>query len=67
MSGPKLTERLFIEHNILIKHCAGKTMPQADRYVRIASRTMIENHVLAEALGSILSGRERSVCGGDHI
>ena len=45
------------QHNILIKHCAGKTMPQADRYVRIASRTMTENHILVEALRSIFSGR----------
>jgi len=57
MSGPELTKKLFIDHNILIKHCAGKTMPQADRYVRIASRTMIENHTLVEALRSIFSGR----------
>jgi histidinol-phosphate/aromatic aminotransferase/cobyric acid decarboxylase-like protein/choline kinase len=57
MSGPELTEKLFVEHNILIKHCAGKTMPQADRYVRIASRTMTENHILVEALRSIFSGR----------
>jgi threonine-phosphate decarboxylase len=57
ISGPELTETLFIDHNILIKHCAGKTMPQGDRYVRIASRTMIENDTLVEALRDILSGR----------
>jgi len=55
MSGPELTRKLFIEDNILIKHCVGKTMPEADRYVRIASRTEVENQVLTEALRRIVS------------
>ncbi|MFC1944477.1 histidinol-phosphate aminotransferase family protein, partial [Chloroflexota bacterium] len=55
MSGPELARKLFTYHNILIKHCAGKTMPQAYRYVRIASRTMPENHKLVYALRSILT------------
>ena len=54
ISGPELTRQLFIEHNILVKHCAGKTMPEADRYVRIASRTEAENQTLVEALASLL-------------
>jgi histidinol-phosphate/aromatic aminotransferase/cobyric acid decarboxylase-like protein len=54
MSGPELTRKLFIEDNILVKHCAGKTMPEADRYVRIASRTEVENRTLVEALASLL-------------
>ena len=54
MSGPELTRRLFIEDNILVKHCAGKTMPEADRYVRIASRTEAENQALIEALRRII-------------
>jgi histidinol-phosphate/aromatic aminotransferase/cobyric acid decarboxylase-like protein len=54
ISGPEVTRRLFIEHNIYIKHCAGKPLPEADRYLRIASRTMPENHQLVEALRSIL-------------
>ncbi len=53
-SGPEVTRALFVEHNILIKHCAGKTMPDSDRYLRIASRTGAENHKLAEALGAII-------------
>ncbi|MFC1983644.1 aminotransferase class I/II-fold pyridoxal phosphate-dependent enzyme [Chloroflexota bacterium] len=58
MSGPEVTRRLFIEHNIYIKHCAGKPLPEADRYLRIASRTMPENHQLVEALQSILARKE---------
>ncbi len=59
-SGPEVTRALFVEHNILIKHCAGKTMPDADRYLRIASRTGAENCKLAEALGSIIDSPPRA-------
>jgi len=54
MSSQELTQKLFIEHNIMVKHCAGKTMPEADRYVRIASRTPKENQALVAALRSTL-------------
>jgi histidinol-phosphate/aromatic aminotransferase/cobyric acid decarboxylase-like protein len=54
MSGPELSRRLFIDYNILIKDCAGKTMPQADRYVRIASRTEAENELLVKAITEII-------------
>jgi threonine-phosphate decarboxylase len=59
-SAPKVTEKLFIEHNIYIKHCEGKTMPESDRYVRIASRTQPENLRLVEALRSIIISDESS-------
>lgn len=54
LSGPEITERLFVEHNIYIKHCQGKTMPESDRYLRIASRTQPENERLVDALRNIL-------------
>ena len=53
-SGPQLTEALFIQHNIYIKHCQGKTMPESERYLRIASRTQAENKKLVEALVDII-------------
>ena len=53
-SGPEVTRALFVKHNILIKHCAGKTMPDSDRYLRIASRTGAENSKLAAWLGDII-------------
>ncbi len=53
-SGPEVTEQLFVKHNIYIKHCQGKTMPESDRYVRIASRTQPENLRLVEALRNIM-------------
>ena len=54
-SGPQVTRRLFIEHNIYIKHCQGKTMPESDRYIRIASRTQDENLKMAEALYDVIT------------
>jgi threonine-phosphate decarboxylase len=54
LSAPVVTEKLFKDHNIYIKHCEGKTMPESDRYVRIASRTQPENLRLVEALRNIL-------------
>ncbi len=58
ISGPEVTRRLFIEHNIYIKHCAGKPLPEPDRYLRIASRTRPENHHLVEALGDMIAGKQ---------
>ncbi len=57
-SGPKVTEKLFVKHNIYVKHCQGKTMLESDRYLRIASRTREENKRLVEALLNII-GLER--------
>ena len=54
LSAPVVTEKLFLNHNIYIKHCEGKTMPESDRYVRIASRTQAENRRVVKALGHIL-------------
>jgi histidinol-phosphate/aromatic aminotransferase/cobyric acid decarboxylase-like protein len=50
LTGPALARKLYVEHGILIKDCASKTMPEADRYVRIASRTAAENARLVDAL-----------------
>ena len=59
MSGPEVTKKLFIDHNIYIKHCEGKTMPESDRYLRISSRTQPENQRLVEALANILVGSKQ--------
>ncbi len=53
-SAPVVTEKLFVEHNIYIKHCEGKTLPESDRYVRIASRTKLENLELTQALRTVI-------------
>ena len=58
-SGPEVTRRLFVEHNIYIKHCQDKTMPESDRYVRIASRTQAENRILVEALSGIVAQEKK--------
>lgn len=54
VTGPGLARRLYVEHNILVKDCAAKSMPEADRYLRIASRTQAENRQLVEALAALL-------------
>ncbi|RUT79666.1 pyridoxal phosphate-dependent aminotransferase [Ancylomarina longa] len=54
LSGPEITKRLFIKHNIYIKDSAGKTQPDATRYIRIASRTNKENSKLIEALKDVM-------------
>lgn len=53
-SGPEITRKLFIRHNIYIKHCQGKTLPEADRYIRIACRTQDENRNMVEALRNVI-------------
>jgi histidinol-phosphate/aromatic aminotransferase/cobyric acid decarboxylase-like protein len=60
--SPEVTRRLFIEHNMYIKHCKGKTLTDSDRYIRVASRTKAENRNLVEALTGIVGAKntERS-------
>ena len=53
-SGPAIAKRLFVEESIYVKHCAGKAMPNAERYLRIASRTEEENDRFVQALRAIL-------------
>ncbi|MEH6557374.1 MAG: histidinol-phosphate transaminase [Oceanicoccus sp.] len=56
-TGPDVAKSLFVDYNIYIKHCEGKSMPESDRYVRIASRTPAENTVIITALKTILSSK----------
>ncbi|NQU86954.1 MAG: histidinol-phosphate aminotransferase family protein, partial [Mariniphaga sp.] len=58
LSGPEVTKRLFIEYNIYIKDSVGKTQPDADRYIRIASRTNEENDKLIVALVDVMYLKE---------
>jgi len=53
-SAPEIMKKLFIEHNIYIKDCSGKTQPDSDRYLRIASRTHEENCKLVSALIDVM-------------
>lgn len=57
LTGPELARRLYVEHNVLIKDCSSKTMLDADRYVRIASRTQTEDRRLVDALSELGLGR----------
>jgi len=58
MSGPEVARKLFTEHNIYVKDCVRKALPESDRYLRIASRTKPENHKLVEALRSVIGERQ---------
>ena len=60
-SGPEVTRRLFIEHNMYIKHLQDKTLPDSNRYIRIASRTETENCKLVEALADIIDSNSVEV------
>jgi threonine-phosphate decarboxylase len=53
-SAPEITKKLFIEQNMYIKDCVGKTQPDSDRYLRIASRTEAENCNLVAALIDVM-------------
>jgi histidinol-phosphate/aromatic aminotransferase/cobyric acid decarboxylase-like protein len=58
-SAPEITKKLFIEHNMYIKDCSGKTQPDSDRYLRIASRTEAENCKLVEALIDVMEFKNK--------
>ena len=60
-SAPEITKKLFIEHNIYIKDCVGKTQPDSDRYLRIASRTEAENCNLVAALANIIDSKKAEI------
>jgi len=62
-TGPEVAKALFVDHNIYIKHCAGKSMPESDRYVRIASRTPAENATIVSALRIIVSAKSANNLG----
>ena len=59
-SGPQVARKLFVEHNIYIKHCDGKSMPESDRYVRIASRTPVENANICAVLNNLLASENNT-------
>jgi threonine-phosphate decarboxylase len=55
LAAADLADRLFVEHQILIKDCSGKAMENGSQYVRIASRTPAENERLVGAIHGIVS------------
>ena len=54
-TAPEISRELFVKHNMYVKDCVGKTQPDSDRYLRIASRTEAENCELVAALANVLS------------
>ena len=54
VTGPEIARRLYVEHNILVKDCAAKSMPAADRYMRVAARTPPENREFVRVFKTLL-------------
>ena len=50
VTGAELAREIYVDHGILIKDCTNKSMPNADAYLRIASRTSADNLRLVRAL-----------------
>jgi histidinol-phosphate/aromatic aminotransferase/cobyric acid decarboxylase-like protein len=53
VTGQQIAGRMYVEHSILVKDCAGKRMPDADRFLRLAWRTPDENRGLVKALAAL--------------
>ncbi|WP_069166173.1 aminotransferase class I/II-fold pyridoxal phosphate-dependent enzyme [Nocardia altamirensis] len=51
----EVAEAMLSRFGILVKDCSGKSMPDADRYVRISCRTAPENHRVATSLAAVLA------------
>ncbi len=53
MRSDAVARRFFMEHNILVKHCAQKSMPDGARYLRVSTRTPEENRRFAALLAAM--------------
>jgi histidinol-phosphate/aromatic aminotransferase/cobyric acid decarboxylase-like protein len=51
----EVADALFAARGILTKDCGGKTMPDGQRWLRVASRTPAENDALVAALRDVLA------------
>ena len=57
VDGHEVARRLFVEENLLVKDCSGKSMPEGRAYLRIKARTPVENRRLVAALARVLKTR----------
>jgi histidinol-phosphate/aromatic aminotransferase/cobyric acid decarboxylase-like protein/CTP:phosphocholine cytidylyltransferase-like protein len=55
LTGAQLARELYVNHGILIKDCTSKSMPNADVYLRIASRTPEDNQRLVKSITKCFS------------
>lgn len=55
-TGPQVGRALFARSKILVKDCSGKSMREAEKYLRISSRTGPQNCRLVVALAEVLRG-----------
>jgi histidinol-phosphate/aromatic aminotransferase/cobyric acid decarboxylase-like protein/NDP-sugar pyrophosphorylase family protein len=52
--GHEVARRLFVEQDLLVKDCSGKSMPAGRGYLRVKARTPVENRRLVAALADVL-------------
>jgi histidinol-phosphate/aromatic aminotransferase/cobyric acid decarboxylase-like protein len=57
VDGQEVARRLFVEEDLLVKDCAGKSMPEGRAYLRIKARTPVENRRLVAGLARVLETR----------
>jgi len=55
VSGQDVSKQLFIQCNILVKHCGGKSMLNGDNYLRIACRDKEDNRILVRAIEKLIT------------
>lgn len=59
LAGPRtaaeIARALLARHAIMVKDCSGKSMPHAESYLRLASRTRAENQYLVAAIDDVLA------------
>jgi histidinol-phosphate/aromatic aminotransferase/cobyric acid decarboxylase-like protein len=54
-TSAEVVRALLRDHQLFVKDCAGKSMRDGTRYLRIASRTSAENARVANALSMVLT------------
>lgn len=59
-TAAELTSQLLSEFGIFIKDCSGKSMPQAERFFRVASRGARDNFRLTRAVAMVVARRMAS-------
>jgi len=53
-TAKQMTEKLLIDHKILVKDCSGKSLTDSEQWLRIASRTPDENLKVVNSMKKII-------------
>jgi histidinol-phosphate/aromatic aminotransferase/cobyric acid decarboxylase-like protein/molybdopterin-guanine dinucleotide biosynthesis protein A len=55
LTAAEIALAMLARHGIMVKDCSGKSMPRAESYLRLASRTGAENQRLVAAIDDIMA------------